>query len=299
MACSSIFQPGPLRRDTWSMWPTARAVRQYAAALREVDLSPVRGKRVLLKPNAGRVAGPGSGIVTHPEVVAAAIDAFREAGAEVAVGESPIVGVRMQEAFESSGHGGGRRRARLPAPRHGSPPVRRGAGARRAGAPHAPVCPDVLEFDFVVSVPVMKMHMHTGVTLAVKNMKGCLWRRSKVELHMLPPVAGSADKPLDIAIADMASVLRPHLAIIDGTVGHGRARAQRRPAQAAGRRGGQRRRLCRRCGGLPIDGDRRGTRPAPAAGRRTRVRRDRSGTLTVTPDNWREWVSPFPRRRRI
>jgi hypothetical protein len=81
------------------------------------------------------------------------------------------------------------------------------------------VCEDVSEFDLVVSVPVMKMHMHTGVTLAVKNMKGCLWRRSKVELHMLPPVEGSGCKSLDIAIADMASVLRPHLAIIDGTVG--------------------------------------------------------------------------------
>ena len=42
------------------------------------------------------------------------------------------------------------------------------------------VCPEVLEYDIVVSIPVMKMHMHTGVTLAVKNMKGCLWRRSKV-----------------------------------------------------------------------------------------------------------------------
>jgi len=61
--------------------------------------------------------------------------------------------------------------------------------------------------------------MHTGVTLAVKNMKGCLWRRSKVDLHMLPAVAGTKDKPLDVAIADMASLLRPHLAIIDGTVG--------------------------------------------------------------------------------
>jgi hypothetical protein len=65
----------------------------------------------------------------------------------------------------------------------------------------------------------MKMHMHTGVTLSVKNMKGCLWRRSKVQLHMLPPVEGSDEKPINIAIADMASVLRPHLAIIDGTVG--------------------------------------------------------------------------------
>jgi hypothetical protein len=66
---------------------------------------------------------------------------------------------------------------------------------------------------------VMKTHMHTGVTLSIKNMKGCLWRRSKVDLHMLPEVGGQREKPLDIAIADMASVLRPHLAIIDGTIG--------------------------------------------------------------------------------
>jgi len=62
--------------------------------------------------------------------------------------------------------------------------------------------------------------MHTGVTLAIKNMKGCLWRRSKVDLHMLPPTPGHEnEKSLNVAIADMASVLRPHLAIIDGTVG--------------------------------------------------------------------------------
>lgn len=36
---------------------------------------------------------------------------------------------------------------------------------------------------------------------------------------MLPHLPEYKEKPLDIAIADMASVLRPHLSIIDGTVG--------------------------------------------------------------------------------
>ena len=36
---------------------------------------------------------------------------------------------------------------------------------------------------------------------------------------MLGPIEGSDEKPINVAIADMASVLRPHLAIIDGTVG--------------------------------------------------------------------------------
>ena len=61
-------------------------------ALKSVPLQSVRGKRVLLKPNAGRVAHSGEGITTHAEVIAAAIDAFRQAGADVAVGESPITG---------------------------------------------------------------------------------------------------------------------------------------------------------------------------------------------------------------
>ena len=36
---------------------------------------------------------------------------------------------------------------------------------------------------------------------------------------MLPPMDGYDAKPIDVAIADMSGVLRPHLSIIDGTVG--------------------------------------------------------------------------------
>ena len=71
--------------------------------LANIDLSPTKNKRVLLKPNVGRNVERETGVTTHPQVVAAAIDAFREAGAEVAVGESPIAGVKMLSAFESSG----------------------------------------------------------------------------------------------------------------------------------------------------------------------------------------------------
>ena len=188
-------------------------------ALESVALSPVRGKRVLLKPNVGRVATPDSGVVTNPEVVAAAIDVFREAGAEVAVGESPIVGVDVQEAFAAAGMAavaGNRGCPLIDMDRR--PCVEMSVPEGRV-IDSLKVCAEATEFDFIVSIPVMKRHMHTGATLAVKNMKGCLWRRSKVQLHMLPPLAGSEDKSLDMAIADMASVLRPHLAIVDGTVG--------------------------------------------------------------------------------
>ncbi len=194
-------------------YPTA------CSAISRLDLSPARGKRVLLKPNAGRVAKPGEGITTHPQVVAAAIDAFTGAGATVAVGESPITGVKMLEAFRSTGI------ADVAAER-GCPLIDmdrrkcidvklpKGEAVRALT-----ICPEALEYDIVISLPVMKVHMHTGVTLSVKNMKGCLWRKSKVELHMLPLEKQGDALSLDVAIADVASVLRPHMAIIDGTVG--------------------------------------------------------------------------------
>jgi len=188
-------------------------------ALGNIDLSPAKDKRVLLKPNIGRNVEAKTGITTHPEVVAAAIDAFQEAGAEVAVGESPITGVTMFEAFENSGitsvaESRNCRLIDMDARRYVPVEIAKGVAIKSLK-----LCREIVEYDIIVSIPVMKTHMHTVVTLSVKNMKGCLWRRSKVDLHMLAELSGHREKPLAIAIADMASVLRPHLSIIDGTIG--------------------------------------------------------------------------------
>jgi uncharacterized protein (DUF362 family) len=155
------------------------------------------------------------------------------------------------------------------------------------------VCPEAMEFDFVVSVPVMKTHMHTGATLAVKNMKGCLWRRSKVELHMLPALAGSKDKPLDVAIADMASVLRPHLAIVDGSVGMeglGPSAGRPKPLDA----------VVVSADAFAADAvacQLMGTAAEHVPHLRLGAERGYGvidlGRLDVTPDHWRDAVSPF------
>ena len=138
----------------------------------------------MLKPNVGRNVQPGTGITTHPQVVAAVIDAFREAGAEVVVGESPITGVTMFDAFESSGITAVAKIRNCPLidmDVHQYVTCEIPAGIAMKSLK---VCREVTEYDIIVSIPVMKTHMHTGVTLSVKNMKGCLWRRSKVDFHM-------------------------------------------------------------------------------------------------------------------
>jgi uncharacterized protein (DUF362 family) len=259
----------------------------------QVDLSPARGKRVLLKPNVGRVAPPEAGITTHPQVVAAAIDVFTEAGADVAVGESPILGVKAMEAFDAAGITSIAKERDCPlidldARRFVEVPIPNGVAIQSLK-----VCPEVLEYDFVASMPIMKMHMHTGVTLAVKNMKGCLWRRSKVGLHMLQPVEGSDEKPIDIAIADLAEVLRPHLSIIDGTIG----------MEGLGPSAGEAKSLdvvvtsadvfaadaiaCQLMGTAAKD------IPHLRIGAECGYGVIDLGAISVTPDNWRDWCSIF------
>ncbi len=185
-------------------------------ALAKIDLSPAKGKRVLLKPNAGRIAVPGAAITTHPQALAAVIDAFAEAGADVSIGESPISGVKTMEAFETTGIAEVAKERNIPLIDMDERKAVKIKIPNGRAINSLQLCPEIMEFDLIVSVPVIKMHMHTGVTLAVKNMKGCLWRRSKVLLHMLPPVEGVNEKPINVAIADMAGILRPHLSVIDG-----------------------------------------------------------------------------------
>ena len=196
----------------------------YAGALETLsraDIGGLSGKNVLLKPNAGRAVGPLTGVATNPAVVAAAVDFFQGCGASVRIGESPILGVTAAETFEATGIAEIARKRNIELVDLDARPAKTVAVPNGRVISKLRICPDVLEADFVVSIPVMKTHMHTVVSLALKNMKGCLWRRQKVRLHQLdrPADLPREIKTLDAAIADMAGVLLPDFSLIDGSVG--------------------------------------------------------------------------------
>jgi uncharacterized protein (DUF362 family) len=190
--------------------------------LQKFPLPDLKGKNVLLKPNAARLAFPGEGVTTHPSVVAATIKHLKEKGANrIVIGESCIFGVNAQEAFRVTGMKeiSEKNKVELLDLDQGSPMEIAIPGGKVIKKIKVPVL--LKEFDFIISIPVMKTHMHTQVTLSIKNMKGLLWRREKARFHQLryDKKVTQGHKELDIAISEMASVLFPHLAIIDGTVG--------------------------------------------------------------------------------
>jgi uncharacterized protein (DUF362 family) len=188
-------------------------------ALNKLNLSGLAGKNVLLKPNAGRKVLPNKGITTNPLVVAAACDFFKEAGAIVTVGEGTILGVTPFDCLESTGIAAEVRKRGIPMIDLDVAPANKIEIKDSVVLNHARISSAIFDFDYIVSIPVIKTHMHCKVTLSLKNMKGCLKGREKVRLHQLPqPEIPTDEKTLDLAIADLSTVLKPDIVLIDGSV---------------------------------------------------------------------------------
>ena len=67
---TSPFLKNPERPNVQVQWGLG-PYENTKAALSKIDLSPANGKRVLLKPNTGRLAAEDSGVITNSQVVAA------------------------------------------------------------------------------------------------------------------------------------------------------------------------------------------------------------------------------------
>ncbi len=188
-------------------------------ALEKINLPDLTGKKILLKPNAGRKVLPNKGITTNPLVVAAACDFFKDAGAIVTVGEGTILGVTPFDCLESTGIAAEVKKRAIPMIDLDAAPADKTVIKDSVVLNHARISNVIFDFDYIVSIPVIKTHMHCKVTLSLKNMKGCLKGREKVRLHQLPqPEIPVDEKTLDLAIADLSTILKPDIALIDGSI---------------------------------------------------------------------------------
>jgi uncharacterized protein (DUF362 family) len=176
---------------------------------------PLRGRRVLLKPNFVEV-DPDGIINTHPAVVAAAIEAFRSLGAKVVVGEG--AGHRRDNEYllTATGIGDVLRDTGAWFVDLNNDAVRRVPLRSRFTEFGELYLPEsVMSSDLFVSMPKMKTHHWAGVTLSMKNLfgivPGSIYGWPKNPLHW----AGIHESILDLnAVLPM-----PRFNIVDGIVG--------------------------------------------------------------------------------
>ena len=198
-------------------------------ALDKIEIPNLSGKTVLLKPNVGREVDPKLGINTNPDVVEATFNYLRDRyEANFLICESPIINTDTKKAFEQSGFTDLLNNKdlqfidldKLTPVKKEIPNGKILKNIRITGYFH--------DIDYIISIPVLKMHMHCGASLSFKNMKGLIYKRDKIALHHLqsPKLIEELKKSmrkikeLDIAIADLANIFVPDLVVIDASYAH-------------------------------------------------------------------------------
>lgn len=209
------------RRETRETWVSVTRAPDYGqelyGELRRILAAHrlnVRGKHILLKPNLVEFE-PDQPINTHPLLVHAALEAFRELGASVSIGEGPGHRRNTLDMAEAAGY------FRI-IPRFEDlftdlnlDEVARFHFARpQSRLESIYLARSALACDLLVSMPKMKTHHWVGATLSMKNLFGVVsggvygWPKNILHWAGIPA-----------CIADLYGALPKHFAIVDGIVG--------------------------------------------------------------------------------
>ena len=184
----------------------AAALSQLLAPLGGMSAFVKKGQTVLLKPNMGFPTPPSQHATTSPELVACVARLVIACGAKrVLVMDNPthhpeacmrLVG--MKEALKGLD-------VHLFMPTsdkmYVDTPIPRGKVLKQTK-----ILGDALRADVHIALPIAKSHNAAGFTGTVKGMMGLILDRESFHARM----------DLNQAIADLFTVLRPHLVIMDG-----------------------------------------------------------------------------------
>lgn len=185
-------------------------------AMGMVGLEPVkRGDTVLIKPNLVEPAAPDSGQVTSLRVIEGTVCYCRDHGARrVIIGEGPGYyqpETCLRECFTMTGVDELARRLGVEWVLFDEHPFRHIRGVPGVTPDDFRVTRFVFECDCLINLPVLKTHYLTGVTLAMKNLKGCLKREDKPRFHWYD---------LSRAVVELCRIIRPQVNVIDATARH-------------------------------------------------------------------------------
>ena len=179
------------------------------------DKVPLKGKRVVLKPNLVEYHRDKV-INTHPHVVAAAIELCRREGAaEIIVAEGPGHWRNVEYLVQASGLGDVLRHYKVPfIDLNHDEPIKSVNLGRLTKLDHLYLSRTVATAEVLISLPKLKTHHWAGATLSLKNLFGTLpgvcYGWPKNELHW---------RGIDNSIVDIALTRTPDLAIVDGIIG--------------------------------------------------------------------------------
>ncbi len=188
-----------------------QAVKRGIDLLGGIPVLAKPGEKILLKPNLLFGDRPDKGVITHPMVLQAVGEVFKEAGAKLFYGDSPGIG-KPGRAAKKAGYTRVAEVLDMQLADFHTGVIVSFPGALLAK--QLVLAAGALEADGIVSISKMKTHGFTRITGAVKNQFGCIPGLRKAEYHVKMPDVYDFSR----VCVDINRYLKPRLYIMDGIV---------------------------------------------------------------------------------
>lgn len=173
----------------------------------EIEKEIEKGMLIGLKPNLVVAKTPESGATTSTDMICGIIEYLKDCGFNnIIILEGSWVGDSTQRAFKVCGYDAISKKYDVKL----FDTKRDSYKTYDAGDMKINVCDKAMEVDYLINLPVLKGHCQTGVTCALKNMKGCIPDSEKRRFHTLG---------LHRPIAYLNKVIKPSFNIVDGLIG--------------------------------------------------------------------------------
>lgn len=186
----------------------AAATRKALETLGGMSRFVQKGQRVVLKPNMSFASGPDRASNTHPGVVLTVAQMCLEAGAErVMVLDYPLQTAEL--CLRRAGVADACKELKNVYVQT----ITDRKFFREVKVPQGKVLDkveimkEVLDSQVLISIPVAKSHSTTGVSMGIKGLMGLIWDRGSFHGRY----------NINQALADLATVLRPQLTVLDAT----------------------------------------------------------------------------------
>jgi uncharacterized protein (DUF362 family) len=169
---------------------------------------PTCSTSILIKPNLLRPTRPEQAVTTHPLIIKAAAEYAISKGANVMIGDSPATGSFTKTIEEC-----------------GIKDALKGMAVKISLLTTSRTVPfdgkwksielsdEALDADVIINLPKLKTHTQMGLTLAVKNLFGCVVGMKKPEWHFR---VGENKELFAELLISIYKVLMPSINLIDG-----------------------------------------------------------------------------------
>ncbi|MGB3943632.1 MAG: DUF362 domain-containing protein [Methanothrix sp.] len=187
------------------------SVREAVADLGGIDRFVKSGDRVLIKVNICGGVPEVKGTFTSPEVVEEIVDLVRGAGGVPMIADADMIWNKFWSVAAASGWSYWAREKGVKLVNLSETEIVGFDFGEDGVIGTDRVSKEVVEADVIISVPTMKTHLLTGVTLGMKNIYGTFPEVDKARYHKMK---------IEEVIYEVNRAFTPNLVVIDGSIGN-------------------------------------------------------------------------------